>query len=301
MPNKNPEKVEFMGLFVLQVVNGMVNGMLYGLAALGFSMIFKALGYMNFAHADTIMIGAIVYYVMISGLNLPYYVAFVITLLLVMGYGVLTEKLLFVRFRKTSPITFMLVAMSLSTVVKNATLLLFGSLPHGLNINYTNAYFTVGGMKISLNNFVIMGIALLILAALQLFFTKTKFGLSIRMAQDDSDTASAMGVNVLSTRAATFGISAGLGCVAGMLMGPLFSISTELGTQISLKSFISAVIGGLGNFAGSIFGGLIVGVAESLGATYISSGYKDVIVYVAGIIVLGFFPYGIFRRVSTKH
>ena len=121
------------------------------------------------------------------------------------------------------------------------------------------------------------------------------------MAQDDPDTASAMGVNVLSTRAATFGISAGLGCVAGMLMGPLFSISTELGTQVSLKSFISAVIGGLGNFAGSIFGGLIVGVAESLGATYISSGYKDVIVYVAGIIVLGFFPYGIFRRVATKH
>ena len=87
-----------MGLFVLQVVNGMVNGMLYGLAALGFSMIFKALGYMNFAHSDTIMIGAIVYYVLISALNLPFYVAFFITLLLVMGYGVLTEKLLFVRF-----------------------------------------------------------------------------------------------------------------------------------------------------------------------------------------------------------
>ncbi len=290
-----------MGLFILQIVNGLVIGMLYGLAALGFSMIFKALGYMNFAHADTIMIGAIVYYLLITALNMPFYLAFFLALILTMGYGVFTEKILFVRFRRTSPITFMLVAMSLSTVVKNVTLLLFGPLPHGLSMNYTDAYFMVGGMKISLNNFVILGIALLILLILQLFFTKTKFGLSIRMAQDDPDTASVMGVNVLSTRAATFGISAGLGCVAGMLMGPMFSISTELGTQISLKSFISAVIGGLGNFVGSVCGGLIVGVVESLGATYVSSGYKDVIVYIAGIIVLGFFPYGIFRRVATKH
>lgn len=290
-----------MGLFVLQVVNGLVNGMIYGLAALGFSMIFKALGYMNFAHADTIMIGAIVYYLLISGLHIPYYFAFLISLVLTIGYGVMTEKVLFVRFRRTSPITFMLVAMSLSTVVKNLTLLLFGPIPYGLNISYTDAYFTIGENKISLNNFVILGIALVILLIMQLFFTKTKFGLSIRMAQDDPDTASLMGVNVLSTRAATFGISAGLGCVAGMLMAPLYNVSTELGTQVSLKSFIAAVIGGLGNFVGSVCGGLLVGVVESLGATYVSSSYKDIIVYVAGIVVLGFFPYGIFRRVTTKH
>ncbi len=290
-----------MGLFVLQVVNGLVIGMLYGLAALGFSMIFKSLGYMNFAHADTIMIGAILYYLLISGFGVPYYIAFFIALALTMLYGVTTEKVLFIHFRKTSPITFMLVAMSLSTVVKNVTLTLFGPIPHGLSVNYTTASFSIDGMNISFNNFVILAIALVILCALQLFFNKTKFGLAIRMAQDDPEIASAMGVNVLSTRAATFGISAGLGCVAGMLMAPLFSVSTELGTQVALKSFIAAVVGGLGSFGGAIAGGLIVGVVESLGATYISSGYKDVIVYAVGIIVLGFMPYGIFRRVSTKH
>lgn len=290
-----------MGLFVLQVVNGLVIGILYGLAALGFTMVFKALGYLNFAHADTIMLGGIMYWVLISVLGIPFYLAFFIALALIMGYGILTEKVIFIRFRRTTPITFLLVSMSLSTVVKNVTLVIFGALPRGLNVSFTSAYFMVGGMKISLNNFVIFGIALVILLILQLFFTKTKFGLAIRMAQEDPDTASLMGVNVLSARAATFGISAGLGCVAGMLIGPIFSISTELGTQISLKSFIAAVIGGLGNFVGAVAGGLIVGVVESLGATYISSGYKDVIVYVSGIIVLGFFPYGIFRRVTTKH
>lgn len=291
-----------MGLFVLQAINGLVIGILYGLAALGLSMVFKALGYMNFAHSDTIMLGALLYSVLILSKGIPYSIAFFITLVVVMLYGVLTEKVVFIRFRRTSPITFMLVSMSLSTVVKNVALILYGAQNRGLDISFTEAYFTVGGMRVSMNNFVIFCIALFILALLQLFFTKTRFGLAIRMAQEEPDIASLMGVNVLSTRAATFGISAGLGCVAGMLIGPIFSISTELGTQISLKSFIAAVVGGLGNFVGSVFGGLLVGLTESLGATYISSRWKDVIVYVAGIIVLGFFPRGIFRRKSTtKH
>jgi len=290
-----------MGFFVLQLVNGLVNGILYGLAALGFTMIFKALGYMNFSHADSIMIGAFIYYLLVVEAGLPFVAGFVLALAATMFYGMVLEKLLFVRFRKTSPITFMLVAISLSTVVKNAATLILGPLPHGMIMNFTDAYFTVDGMKVSLNNFVILGIALLILGIMQLFFNKTKFGLAIRMAQDDPDTASVMGVNVLSTRAATFGISAGLGCVAGMLIGPMYSISVELGTQVSLKCFISAVVGGLGNFVGAVFGGLLIGIVESLGAAYISSDWKDLIVYVFGIVVLGFFPYGLFRRVTTKH
>ena len=86
-----------------------------------------------------------------------------------------------------------------------------------------------------------------------------------------------------------------------MLIGPIYSISTEIGAQISLKAFISAVIGGLGNFPGAIVGGILVGLTESLSTTYISSSYKDVIVYIAGLVVLGFFPYGIFRRVKSKY
>ena len=156
-------------------------------------------------------------------------------------------------------------------------------------------------MRISCDNLVIFAIALFVLAILQMFFSKTKFGLAIRMAQEDPETASTLGVNVLTTRAATFAISAGLGCVAGMLIGPIYSISTEIGAQISLKAFISAVVGGLGNFPGAIVGGILVGLTESLSTTYISSSYKDVIVYIAGLVVLGFFPYGIFRRVKSKY
>ncbi len=290
-----------MGLFISQVINGFVIGILYGLAALGFTMVYKALGYLNFAHSDTIMLGAMVYCTLITGSGIPAVAAFFVTLVVLLLYGVVCEKVLFIRFQKTSAITFMLASMSLSTVVKNIALKVFGALPRGLSIHYTDASFTVSGMRISCDSLVIFAIALFVLAILQLFFNKTKFGLAIRMAQEDPETASTLGVNVLTTRAATFAISAGLGCVAGMLIGPIYSISTEIGAQISLKAFISAVVGGLGNFPGAIVGGILVGLTESLSTTYISSSYKDVIVYIAGLVVLGFFPYGIFRRVKSKY
>lgn len=86
-----------------------------------------------------------------------------------------------------------------------------------------------------------------------------------------------------------------------MLVSPLYSVTIELGSSLALKTFIAAVVGGLGNFVGAVAGGVLVGVTESLASTYISSAYKDLIVYVAGIVILAFFPYGIFRRVKTKH
>ena len=91
------------------------------------------------------------------------------------------------------------------------------------------------------------------------------------------------------------------GGIAGMLVSPLYAVTIELGSSLALKTFISAVVGGLGNFVGAVVGGILVGLTETLAATYIASAYKDMIVYVAGIVVLAFFPYGIFRRVKTKH
>ena len=291
-----------MGLFVLQLVNGITNGMLYGLAALGLAMVYKSLGYLNFAHSDTIMLGAILYTVLIKALSIPVWAAFFSTLAVVTGYGILTEKCLFFRLRKTSAITFMLFSMSLSTVVKNVVTLLYGAETTSLDVKLTSSQFYVDGIAVSFNNIIVFLIALIILAVLTIFFNMTKFGLAIRLACEDPDTASLMGVNILNTRTATFGISAALGCIAGMLIGPIFSVSVELGSQLILKSFIAAVIGGLGNFVGAVVGGIIVGVVESLGTSYISSTYKDLIVYLVGIIVLAFFPMGIFKRKATnKH
>ena len=290
-----------MGLFGLQIVNGITIGMIYGLAALGFTMVFKALGYLNFSHSNTITIGAFVIYTVVVSLDIPFLAAMPIVILFMLFYGFVLEKVLFKRFRNASALTFMLVSISLSTVVSNVCLLVFGPQPRALTNVFPSYRLNLGGVQIPFNNVCIFVIAVVFLVALQLFFSKTKFGLSLRLASEDPSTASLMGIKVFHTRAATFAITAALGGIAGMLVSPLYSVTIELGSSLALKTFISAVVGGLGNFVGAVVGGILVGLTETLSATYIASAYKDMIVYVAGIVVLAFFPYGIFRRVKTKH
>lgn len=290
-----------MGLFILQLVNGLTIGMVYGLAALGFTMVYKALGLLNFAHSDTIMLGAMFAYVFIVGIGLPLVFSMICVVIIMLLYGFIEEKFIFKRFRKASPITFMLVSISLSSVVKNIGLLIWGPEPRALPNIFGTQKIVVYDATISLSNFYIFGIAVFFLVVLQLFFTKTKFGLSLRLASEDPETAGLMGIRVLRTRAATFAITAALGGIAGMLVAPIFSINLDLGSSLALKAFIAAVVGGVGNLVGAIAGGLLVGITESLSSAYISSGYKDVIVFVGGIIALAFFPLGIFRRVVNKH
>ena len=290
-----------MELLGVQIINGITIGMIYGLAALGFTMVFKALGYLNFSHANTITIGAFVIYTVVVTCNIPFLLAMPVVILFMLFYGFVLEKLIFKRFRKASSLTFMLVSISLSTVVTNVCLLVFGPQPRALTNVFPDIKFTIGGVSIPFNNVCIFVISVIFLIIMLLFFHKTKFGLSLRLASEDPSTASLMGIKVLNTRAATFAITAGLGGIAGMLVSPLYSVTIELGSSLALKTFIAAVVGGLGDFVGAVAGGVLVGLVETLSSTYIASEYKDLIVYVAGIIVLAFFPYGIFRRVKTKH
>ncbi|MDO4845870.1 MAG: branched-chain amino acid ABC transporter permease, partial [Oscillospiraceae bacterium] len=257
-------------------------------------------GYLNFSHSNTITLGALLIYTVINTANIPYALAFFIVLAVMMLYGLVIEKILFRHFANTTPLVFMLVSISLSIVISNLCLLIFGPQPRALTNVFPNIRLHVAGVGIPFNNLCIFSIAVIALIALQLFFTKTKFGLAMRLASEDPRTAGLMGIRVTKTRMATFAISATLGAIAGMLFSPLYSVTIELGAFIAMKTFVSAVVGGLGNFVGAIAGGILVGFIETFSSVYISSAYKDLFVYVAGIIVLVFFPRGLFRRDKNK-
>ncbi len=289
-----------MELLVLQLVNGVTLGMIYAAAALGFTMVYKALGYLNFSHSNTITLGALLVYTVINTTNAPYPVAFLIVAAIMLLYGIVLEKLLFKRFANTTSLVFMLVSISLSTVITNTCLLVFGPKPRALTNVFPAIKLSVGGVNLPFNSLCIFLIAVIALVILQLVFTKTKFGLALRLASEDPKTSSLMGIRVSFTRMATFAISAMLGSIAGMLFAPLYSVTIELGSSLAMKTFVSAVIGGLGNFVGAVAGGILVGLIETLSSVYIASAYKDLIVYVVGIVVLVFFPYGLFRRVKKK-
>lgn len=286
---------------IQQVINGLTVGMVYGLTALGFTMVYKALGLLNFSHSDTLMIGALLSYTFVVNLGWPIYLVIPALVVIMMLYGLAVEKGLFWHFRNASKITFMLVSISLSGILRNGALLVWGPHPRALPPIFGDASFNISGVVFPLRDVYIFGIALLFMITLQVFFQKTKFGLALRIAAEDPETAGIMGVKVSITRAATFAITAALGGMAGLLIAPLFSVTIELGAALALKTFIAAVVGGVGNLPGAVIAGLLVGLLESISSGFISSGYRDVIVFSAGIIVLAFRPQGLFQRTVTKH
>lgn len=286
---------------IQQIMNGLTIGMVYGLTALGFTMVYKALELLNFSHSDTLMLGALLSYTFVVSLGWPIYIVLPAIIVIMMLYGLAIEKCLFWHFRHASKITFMLVSISVSGFLRNGALLLWGPHPRALPPIFGDASFNVGGAMFPLRNIYIFGIALLSMTLLQTFFQKTKFGLALRIAAEDPETAGLMGVRVSRTRAATFAITAALGGIAGLLIAPLFSVTIELGAALALKTFIAAVVGGVGNLPGAVIAGLMVGLLESISSGFISSGYRDVIVFSTGIMILAFRPQGLFQRAINKH
>lgn len=287
------------GILIQQIVNGITIGIIYGMAALGFSMVYKALGCLNFSHAETLMIGAQLAYTFIVILKWPIPIVFLVIMLVMLAYGYLLEKLLFKHFRNVSKITFMLVSISLAGVIRNSGLLIWGPHPKSIPEIFGTESITFYHAIIRLRNIYIFLISISILFLLQLFFQKTKFGLAMRIAAEDMETAGLMGVNILSTRAATFAITASLGGLAGLLVAPIFSVTLELGGALAGKIFIAAVVGGVGYLPGAVMGGLFIGLLETISAGFISTGYRDVIVFSIGIIILAFRPLGLFRSAQS--
>lgn len=289
-----------MSLFTLQLINGITLGMIYGLAALGFTMVYKAVGFLNFSHSNSITYGAFFTFILMKSLGFSIWTCIPVIAVFMFVFGFVLDKIIFSRFANVKPLTFMLVSISLSTVLTNISLIVFGPQPKALTNVFPNIRIAIKDVIVPFNNICIFLISIIFLVVLQLFFMKTKYGLALRLSSEDKSTASLMGINTNKTRTMTFALTAIIGGIAGLLISPLYSVTIELGSSQALKMFVAAVVGGLGDFVGAVIGGILVGIIESLSASFISSAYKDLIVYVVGIIVLTFFPYGLFRNLKKK-
>jgi len=288
-------------VLVQQLMNGLAIGIIYGLVAIGYSMIYKSLGQLNFAHADNLTVGAIMGYLCIAKMGLGTIPGFLLVIIGMLSFGLFLERIIFRRFEKGARLTFMLASISTSGLIRNIAVITWGPLPRRLPPIFGTASLNIGSINLHVRSLYILLIAILLLFVLQLFYTKTKFGLALRMAAEDADTASLQGVNVRSTRSATFAITAAMGGIAGLLSAPLFGVTIELGSSMAMKAFIAAVIGGLGNLAAALVTGLFLGVLESIATGYISSAFCNAIIFVTGMLVLSVRPAGLFRRELTKH
>ena len=287
-------------MFIQQLMNGLTMGSIYALIAIGVSMIYKSLGMLNVAHGDTIMLSAFAA-LTIYNLGVPLYLTLLIAIVFMGVFGLCLERFIYRKLEYSSFTNLLIATIGMSIVMRNGSILIWGAEPRLFPSIFDATPFEIAGIKILPQNVGIIAISLVLVAVLQLFFYRTKTGKQMRAAATDPEGAAMIGINVNRTRALTFGISAALGAVAGVLLAPMSYASSNMGAIVVLKGFSAAILGGFGSISGAVVGGLLLGSIEAIGAGFISSAYRDVIAFVTLFVILYFKPSGLLaKRIEQK-
>lgn len=282
-------------MLVQQILNGLTNGSLYALMAVGVTMIYKSLGMLNFAHGDIMMLGTFICLSLIN-MDLPIFAALLIAVAATAVIGFALERLVLRQVEFSSFTNLLIATVGISYIFRNGAMVIFGTNPQKFPSMFSQTPFDVAGFKVTPQSLGIIAVSLLLIVALHLFFTKVKVGKCMELASSNAESAAMMGINVSHMRFLTFGISAGLACIAGVLIAPLTYARADMSASIGLKAFAAAILGGIGNLWGSLFGGLILGIVEALGATYVSSAYRDAFSFLVLFIVLFLKPTGLLNK-----
>ena len=272
------------------IVSGLTIGCVYSLVGLGFALTLRATDLINFAQGELVTLGAFIGLTLLGWLGLPFPVTFLLTIAIVGAVGVGLERaVLRPIIRRKAPMLNLLIAtLGLSIALQAMVLIVWGREPVTYPPLFSTDPVVILGVRAQKLNLWIMGLGLSVMAALQYFFKRTLTGVSWRAASLDPVTASLYGVNRSRNVALTFGISGALAGGAGVLIAPLFFASFDLGHSVLIKAFAAAAIGGFG-IAGTMLGGLALGVIETLAAGLISSEYKNIIMYGLLLAILMFF------------
>lgn len=308
-----------MDIFVQQLINGLVLGSIYALVALGYTMVYGILELINFAHGEVTMMGAMVALTMIGvllGLNpeLPGLLVVLAGVLVAIPACMLLaftiEKVAYRPLRRAPRLAPLITAIGVSIVLQNAAMLIWGrqyvSFPQILP---QQTYEVLGAHITSLQIFIVL-LCMAVMAGLWLLVQKTRLGRAMRATAQSKEVAMLMGVDIDRVISATFVIGAALAAIAGVMVSAYYGLAHYyMGFMLGLKAFSAAVLGGIGNIAGAMLGGLLLGVIEALGAGYIGdltggflgSHYQDVFAFFVLILVLVFRPSGLLgERVATR-
>jgi branched-chain amino acid transport system permease protein len=279
-----------------QIVNGLTQGSLYALVAIGFVIIFGTMNLVTFAHGEVYMIGAFVGYFALGVYHLPWWVALGLGMAAAWILGVLIEKMAFRPLRAAGHMPPLLITIGLSIILKDLAVIIFGAENRPVPSVYETT-IQVGGVSVSVLQLVILGLAGALVLALQLLLKATKIGRAMRATAQDHEAAYAMGVNVNRVFNISFALASALGGAAGVMVGIYYNtVYPAMGGTAGLKGFAACIFGGLTSIPGAILGGLILGVVENLTVQFISSGYRDVVAFVVMVLVLVLRPQGLLGK-----
>jgi branched-chain amino acid transport system permease protein len=302
--------------FIQQLLNGLFLGSVYALIALGYTMVYGVLRFINFAHGDVFMLGAFTGLYLHKWLQpmftaMPWPVSLLVMLLLAMticaALGILIEYLAYRPLRSKPRLNVLITAIGVSLFLEYTAQYVFGATqrPFPVIIPKQNLGST-GGITITTTQVIVLATAVVLMLGLRTVVMKTKLGLAMRALSLNPTASALMGVNNSIVISFTFGLGSALAAAGGILYASLYpSIEPFMGILPGLKAFVAAVLGGIGNIPGAALGGLIIGVTESLVAGYsdmlgIPSGYRDGVAFVILILILLFKPSGLLGKVERE-
>lgn len=278
------------------LVNGILLGGLYAVAAAGFSLVWGVMNVINFAHAALIMIGGYVAFALWSFAGVDPFLAVPVAAVVCFGIGYAIQKFAINPIIRGPVFGTLISTFGVSLILVNIVVLIFGANIRATTNVFANDSFELGGLLIPKTRLVIFIIGVLIVVGLSLMLTHTRFGTSIRAVRMDIDAAQACGVNPGRVYALTFAIAAALAGVAGALLGAVEGISPVMGDPYLSKAFVVTILGGMGSIYGTLVAGIALGLIEAIIGGTIGVGYVDMIALAILLVVLVVRPSGLFGR-----
>lgn len=284
-------------MFFQVLVGALVIGSVYGLIALGYSLIYSASGLMTFMQGELLMLGAFLGLTFYRYAGLPFIVSLLLTMAIMYLVGLLVEKLVIRKLVRAGANTIFIVlaTIAMSIILQNFAMLLWGSNVFQFPPIFSVSRLRIGAFMVPPEALMAIAIGIIAMVLFHFFMTRSRLGTSMRAAAQDAMAAKTVSINVSLMTGITWGIAAMLTGLGGMLIGPIYGVSAQMGVLIGLKGFAGAVIGGYGNMYGAIVGSLLLGGIETFTAAYISSMYKDFISFFILILFLIFIPRGLFK------
>jgi branched-chain amino acid transport system permease protein len=292
-------------LFLQNLANGISLGSLYALIAIGYTMVYGILRFINFAHGEIIMLATYFVYFGIVIFSMPWWLAFIFSIILTGFLGMSIEKAAYKPLRDSPRISVLISAIGVSFLIQNLSLVIFGGRPKAF---YQPSIFTkmitFGDVKITSITFITPIIAGILLYLVTYLVNNTKTGMAMRATAKDFDTAKLMGIDINKIISFTFTLGSALAAVGGIMWGLRYpQIHPFIGTMPGLKCFIAAVVGGIGNIPGAVLGGFILGIMEIMLVAFLPglTGYRDAFAFILLIIILLVRPTGILgEKIAEK-
>jgi branched-chain amino acid transport system permease protein len=283
-------------MFIPQLINGLTQGSIYALIAIGFVIIFGTMNLVTFAHGEVYMAGAFAGYFALTVWHLPWYIALVLGMVVGWILGYLMEKVAFRPLRGAGHMPPLLITIGLSIMIRDLAHIFFGAENRPVPSIYEQT-FEVAGTQVSVLQVLLLAVAAFLIVILRLLIYGTKIGRAMRATAQDHEAAYAMGVNVNRVFSISFSLASCLGGAAGVMVGMYYNaVYATMGGSAGLKGFAACIFGGLTSIPGAILGGLIIGIVENLTVQYLASGYRDIVAFLVLVVVLVLRPQGLLGR-----